>query len=613
MNPSLPISTGTGSMLDLGGSGSAPSGAGAGGDFNAMILQTSQALVDQSAAVNTQGQVPAGSGESLPPEAQQASVDSAFQQDLASPDVKPAVAGDETLRQLKKFLEADVSAEYSLIPNGNNTPSPSDETKAIAGLSAVAVNDAQTKAAAEQQSISSAAVPADQSPLSKAVHELVATVQSSTEGAAASGELIAKQNVTASANTVTAQNLASSELLRQQLGQTAQQPVTAAEQVSAVGQAPSQSSAAVVGATQIDSVASVAGTPGAIDSRIEGALANGQGQATIKDASSVVTQPVATPQADVPDRAVQQSTSFIVEVPGQNSQALQQLPQGVVESPVGKVVTTGQEGIVAQVAGVVRSDDRQAVSQQVIGAGKSTAEENGLIKGLVADNKAVSEGQKGFTPGGVSAGTDSLAKLQNSAFQLTEQLVDQAANKSSSKAVGSEVKLDSFVESLSGSLASTAAVRAEKVGAEPHQLQMQQGLKPGNPAWGQAVSDRVVWLASQNGKIAEIRLDPPELGSLNVKLEIKNDQVSVVFNTPHASVKESLEQSMPRLREMFAEQGLELADSSVDDQSSQQREDAQQREAAASVGYSADGEIDAESEVLASQAAQTVSLVDYYA
>jgi hypothetical protein len=93
------------------------------------------------------------------------------------------------------------------------------------------------------------------------------------------------------------------------------------------------------------------------------------------------------------------------------------------------------------------------------------------------------------------------------------------------------------------------------------------GLSPGNAAWGQAISERVLLMTAGSLQLAEIRLDPPELGTLHVRLQLNQDQASLSFTSPHAQVRDALEQQMPRLREMLAEQGLNLESSSVADDS----------------------------------------------
>lgn len=87
----------------------------------------------------------------------------------------------------------------------------------------------------------------------------------------------------------------------------------------------------------------------------------------------------------------------------------------------------------------------------------------------------------------------------------------------------------------------------------------------GQPNWGQAVSQRVMWLAQQNISEAQLRLDPPDLGPVNVKISVQNDQAQVVFTSHSAGVREALDQSAQRLRELFAEQGLDLVNVDVSD------------------------------------------------
>ena len=94
--------------------------------------------------------------------------------------------------------------------------------------------------------------------------------------------------------------------------------------------------------------------------------------------------------------------------------------------------------------------------------------------------------------------------------------------------------------------------------------------------WGSAVAEKVMWLSSHGLQEAEIQLDPPELGPLQVKVSIENDQAHVSFVVQHSNVKEALEQTATRLREMFDAEGIDLVDVDVSDQSADQgQEDAE--------------------------------------
>jgi flagellar hook-length control protein FliK len=62
---------------------------------------------------------------------------------------------------------------------------------------------------------------------------------------------------------------------------------------------------------------------------------------------------------------------------------------------------------------------------------------------------------------------------------------------------------------------------------------------------------------------AEIKLTPPNLGPMEIKISLQNDQTSVTFIAAQAPTREALEASIPRLREMFGEINLNLANVDV--------------------------------------------------
>ena len=90
--------------------------------------------------------------------------------------------------------------------------------------------------------------------------------------------------------------------------------------------------------------------------------------------------------------------------------------------------------------------------------------------------------------------------------------------------------------------------------------------------WGAAVAEKVMWMSSHGLQEAQIQMDPPELGPLQVKVTVENDQAHVSFVVQHANVKEALEQTAVRLREMFEAEGIDLVDVDVSDQSAQEQE-----------------------------------------
>jgi len=73
----------------------------------------------------------------------------------------------------------------------------------------------------------------------------------------------------------------------------------------------------------------------------------------------------------------------------------------------------------------------------------------------------------------------------------------------------------------------------------------------------------MVWMAGQGHQVAELHLNPPDLGPMTIALTLDNDQASARFTSPHAAVREAIETAMPRLREMLADSGITLGNASV--------------------------------------------------
>ncbi len=170
-------------------------------------------------------------------------------------------------------------------------------------------------------------------------------------------------------------------------------------------------------------------------------------------------------------------------------------------------------------------------------------------------------------------------------------------------------KLNALTQALNQQ--TTAAPRLPLVPGQP--VPMHQG------GWSEAVVDRVMWLSSQNLKSAEIQLDPAELGRLEVRVNLSQDQAQVTFASPNAGVREALEGQMHRLRELFAQQGMNLADANVSDQSLNRGWQGQGEGGRGGAG-SADGRLAADEalpgvhqEVRSEHLSSGRGLVDYYA
>lgn len=190
------------------------------------------------------------------------------------------------------------------------------------------------------------------------------------------------------------------------------------------------------------------------------------------------------------------------------------------------------------------------------------------------------------------------------------------------KSAAGDTRVDNFAERLAA--LSQAAQPARPVAA-PVASPLAQPLSMHQSGWTEGIVDRVMYLSSQNLKSADIKLEPAELGRLDIRINMTPDQqTQVIFASAHVGVRDALESQVARLRESFNQQGLGQVDVNVSDQSQQQAQQQAQEQASRAQrgGRGAVADADVEDEVApaaavaVSQPAQRVvgsSEIDYYA
>lgn len=85
----------------------------------------------------------------------------------------------------------------------------------------------------------------------------------------------------------------------------------------------------------------------------------------------------------------------------------------------------------------------------------------------------------------------------------------------------------------------------------------------GTTAWAEEIGSRLTMMVEQGKHTASLRLSPEHLGPLEIRIAVNDDQASVWFGAAHSDTRAAIENALPKLREMFASQGLSLADAGV--------------------------------------------------
>ena len=101
-------------------------------------------------------------------------------------------------------------------------------------------------------------------------------------------------------------------------------------------------------------------------------------------------------------------------------------------------------------------------------------------------------------------------------------------------------------------------------------LDLAQLLRPGgdNP-----LTEQMKWMMQAGIGTAELKLHPQSLGTMDVRMTLDADKISVQFLSPHPAVRDVLEAALPRLRDSLAQDGLSLGNVSISDQASERRHD----------------------------------------
>ncbi|GGW63192.1 flagellar hook-length control protein FliK [Alishewanella tabrizica] len=161
-----------------------------------------------------------------------------------------------------------------------------------------------------------------------------------------------------------------------------------------------------------------------------------------------------------------------------------------------------------------------------------------------------------------------VALVQNGS-QTTAATVNSSSTPTTEAAV-SLARAEGFASVLEQQSRPQSAAVAPSLAAQLKQLNLQQ-----QDATGQ-LRERVQLMIRQNVQVAEIRLDPAELGQMQIRVNLQQEQATVQFIVQQQQAKELLEQQMPKLREMLQQQGIQLGEGQVQQQARQERQSTEQ-------------------------------------
>ncbi|WP_159818357.1 flagellar hook-length control protein FliK [Colwellia sp. 20A7] len=174
---------------------------------------------------------------------------------------------------------------------------------------------------------------------------------------------------------------------------------------------------------------------------------------------------------------------------------------------------------------------------------------------LLEQNKALdTDGNKGVNdkknPAGDIAAPTNSSNFIGEASRATQDAYDRMDQQSSD------------VASLTGS---AEVSQSQKTNTQLHQ----ETISIFRRDFAEAVKDKVMLIISQKLQQFDITLDPPELGNVQVRVNLQGEQATVNFVVQNQQAKEAFEQNMHKLRDLLADQGVDVGDANVEQQSQQ--------------------------------------------
>lgn len=262
----------------------------------------------------------------------------------------------------------------------------------------------------------------------------------------------------------------------------------------------------------------------------------------------------------------------------------------------GEQTADGGKGPDLPARGEPRALDLTSLAQAQPAVKNERSDPQASFELLLDKMRAPEPGQRADTP------SRSVTDLRHNAVAADQLARTDAAGRSSAE----------LTQTVPGQSESQARSQPLAPGERQFTVQSEVRVPVGQSQWGEAVGKRIAWMASQRLSSAELHLDPPDLGPLQVKVSNSSqDQISVTFTSAQPAVREALDQNAARLREMFADQGLDLVDVNVSDHPDTGEQGDDDPEAGTGRGF-ADGAED-ESDASATTRIVTDRLVDHYA
>lgn len=240
---------------------------------------------------------------------------------------------------------------------------------------------------------------------------------------------------------------------------------------------------------------------------------------------------------------------------------------------------------IAQLPSETAQKATEALADRIVATMPNGAQQQSVKANIIAGiNEFQQQVQQGREPGiDLSAIVADAAKEAAVSSDVAASLTARVDSQASQFLQLMNTTQQSVHQVMQGQLAQVDTVMNEnnQLRAEASKSQQQfegfdKAVNIHKPEGQQQLNEKIRWMVNARNTMAEIRLDPPELGSMQVRVNVAGDAASVSFIVQSQQAKEALADAMPKLRDMLQEQGIELGDAQVRKDNSSSGENGQQ-------------------------------------
>ena len=220
------------------------------------------------------------------------------------------------------------------------------------------------------------------------------------------------------------------------------------------------------------------------------------------------------------------------------------------------------------------------VSSSALGAAVADALANNRSAGFTGGQSAPNHQQFSQT-GGMPAAAEAIGTSDKPAEFLAalKSMAKGGAEQSSPSQSKSQpvVQLSSLLGGITASSTQgqtinsvTSAVNgAASLDTSPAMMSITTSMR--QQGWDRAMGERLVFMARNGVQEAKMQVTPRHMGPIDIKVSVNQEQqANVTFVTTNSAARETIDAAMPRLREMFDQAGLNLAESEVSQRHPQQ-------------------------------------------